>query len=175
MSPHTQEVNQRIRNEQREKILTAASKVFAYKGFAATKMADIAAEAGVSYGLAYHYFANKETIFSELVENAMKGAITVIEKALEGPGTAWERLRWLAKQELDGLQHQPEYAILVLQTLTTASAPEELREMIRRQSVMHKKMLCQLIVEGQAAGQVVQGDPERLATVYNACITGLAF
>ena len=175
MSPRTEEVNQRIRDEQREKILTAASKVFAYKGFAATKMTDIATGAGVSYGLAYHYFANKETIFGELVEKAMNGAITVIQKALEGPGTPWERLRWLATQELDGLKHQPEYAMLVLQTLTTESAPEGLREMIQRKGVLYKKMLCQLIVEGQAAGQVVQGDPDRLATVYNACITGLAF
>lgn len=47
--------------------------------------------------------------------------------------------------------------------------------MIRRLSVTHQKMLCQLIVEGQAAGQVVQDDPDRLATLYNACITGLAF
>src|SRR6266702_1349804 len=146
MSPRTEEVNQRIRDEQREKILAAASKVFAYKGFAATKMADIAAEAGVSYGLAYHYFANKETIFSGLVEKAMKGAIRVLQKALEGPGTPWERIRWMVTQELEGLQHQPEYAMLVLQTLTTESAAE-----------------------------VVQDDPDRLATVYNACITGLAF
>jgi len=175
MSPRTEEVNQRIRDEQQEKILTAASKVFAYKGFAATKMTDIATEAGVSYGLAYHYFANKETIFGALVEKAMNGATTVTQKALERPGTPWERLRWLVTQELDGLQHQPEYAMLVLQTLTTESAPEGLREMIQRQSVTHKKMLCRLIVEGQAAGQVVQGDPERLARVYNACISGLAF
>ncbi len=175
MSPRTEEVNQRIRDEQRDKILTAASKVFAHKGFAATKMADIAAEAGVSYGLAYHYFANKEKIFSALVERAMKGAITVMQEALEGPGTPWERIHWMVTQVLDGLRYQPEYAMLVLQTLTTESAPEGLRELIQRQAVTHQRMICQLIVEGQAAGQVVQDDPDRLATVYNACITGLAF
>jgi AcrR family transcriptional regulator len=175
MSPRTEKVNQRIRDEQREKILTAARKVFAYKGFTATKMADIAAEAGVSYGLAYHYFANKEKIFSALVERAMEGAITVMQEALEGPGNPWERIRWMVTRVLNGLQHQPEYSMLVLQTLTTASVPQELRDLIQRQAVTHKKMICQLIVEGQAAGQVVQDDPERLATVYNACISGLAF
>ncbi len=175
MSPRTEEVNQRIRDEQRDKILTAARQVFAHKGFAATKMADIAAEAGVSYGLAYHYFANKEKIFSELVEKAMKGATTVMQKALEGPGTPWERIRWMVTQVLNGLQYQPEYAMLVLQALTTESVPEQLRELIQRQAVTYKKMICQLIVEGQAAGQVVQDDPEQLATVYDACISGLAF
>jgi len=175
MSPRTEEINQRIRDEQREKILTAARKVFAYKGFAATKMADIAAEAGVSYGLAYHYFANKEKIFSELVEKAMKGATAVMQEALEGPGTPWERIRWMVTQVLNGLQYQPEYAMLVLQALTAESAPEQLREQIQRQAVTQKKMICQLIVEGQAAGQVVQDDPGRLATVYDACISGLAF
>jgi AcrR family transcriptional regulator len=47
MSPRTEEVNERIRDEQREKILDAARRVFARKGFAATKMADVAAGASV--------------------------------------------------------------------------------------------------------------------------------
>lgn len=49
--PRTEESNQRIRDEQTRKIITAATKFFAHKGLAATRMADIAAEAGISYGL----------------------------------------------------------------------------------------------------------------------------
>src|SRR5258708_32691284 len=56
--PRTEESNQRIREEQTHKIMVAATKVFARKGLAATKMADIAAEAGISYGLLYNYFAS---------------------------------------------------------------------------------------------------------------------
>ncbi|HVB20536.1 MAG TPA: helix-turn-helix domain-containing protein [Ktedonobacteraceae bacterium] len=66
MSPRTEETNQHIRDEQKRKILDVAAKVFARKGYAATKMADIATEAEISYGLAYHYFSNKKTIFLPL-------------------------------------------------------------------------------------------------------------
>jgi len=65
--PRTEAANQRRRSAQREKILDAARKVFARKGMAAT-MGEIAAEASVSHGLAYHYFANKEALFHALVD-----------------------------------------------------------------------------------------------------------
>src|SRR5215217_6740993 len=55
--------------ERRRAILDAAVRVFARKGAHATRVGDIAAEAGVSHGLLYHYFRSKEdvleTIFSE--------------------------------------------------------------------------------------------------------------
>src|SRR5258707_14679243 len=66
--PRTEESNQRIREEQKRKIIIAATKVFARKGLAATKMADIAKEADISYGLLYHYFDTKELIFKATVE-----------------------------------------------------------------------------------------------------------
>ena len=53
MSPRTEETNARIREEQRERILEAAKAIFAHKGFSDTKMTDIAAAAGVSYGLGF--------------------------------------------------------------------------------------------------------------------------
>src|ERR1700676_4875211 len=69
--PRSEEVKQRMREEQRTKILEAASKVFARKGMAAT-MDDIAAEASISHGLAYRYFASKEAIFHTLVEQTFR-------------------------------------------------------------------------------------------------------
>jgi hypothetical protein len=52
--------------------------------------------------------------------------------------------------------------------------PEELRERTFKQFALNKSLLRQLIVEGQVAGQVVPGDPDRLATLCNSCIQGLA-
>ena len=57
--PRSEEANTRIREGQRKRLMDAAIRVFARKGLAAAKMADIAAEAGASYGLAYHYFESK--------------------------------------------------------------------------------------------------------------------
>jgi AcrR family transcriptional regulator len=68
--PRTPEANQRIREAQRAKILESARSVFARKGMETT-ITDIAAEAQISLGLAYRYFADKEAIFSELVKQTV--------------------------------------------------------------------------------------------------------
>lgn len=50
----------------RDEVRLAAERVFASKGFGATKMADIAAEAGVGVGTLYNYFASKQEIFEAI-------------------------------------------------------------------------------------------------------------
>src|SRR2546421_11362174 len=102
MSPRTEETNARIREEQKERILEAAKAIFAHKGFSETKMSDIAAAANVSYGLTYHYFTNKEAIFSSLLQEALQGALKLMQDARVQPGTPWDRLRWLTTAILRG-------------------------------------------------------------------------
>ncbi len=174
MSPRTEETNQHIREEQRERILEAAQKIFARKGFTDTKMTDIAAAAKISYGLAYHYFANKEEIFTRLVESALKSSTELLQYARRQPGTPWDRLHWLVTQILQGAQREPEAFMVILQAFTNDTVPQEAREIARQQSVVSQASLKQLVQEGQAAGQVVAGDPDQLVTVFSWCITGLA-
>ena len=57
-----------MKNNKQEIIVEAALEVFRDKGYANTRMADIARRAGVSYGLVYHYFAGKEVLFDVIVE-----------------------------------------------------------------------------------------------------------
>ena len=54
------------RSERRQQILDAAVRVFARKGFHLARVADIAREAGVAYGLVYHYFRNKEDLLEAI-------------------------------------------------------------------------------------------------------------
>lgn len=174
MSPRTEETNQRIREEQRKKILDAATKVFAHRGLAATKMTDIAAAAEVSYGLVYHYFTSKEEIFAQRVEFAMQGTLNLIRQALKQPGTPWDRIHWLVSGMLIGMRENPEVSMVVLQALTNDTVPQEVQEMARKQTQVIHDTLIQLIEEGQAAGQVVSEDAESLTTIFSACIQGLS-
>jgi AcrR family transcriptional regulator len=59
MSPRSAAANQQIKQARREDLLLAARRVFARSGLAATRISDIAADAGVSQGLVYHYFPAK--------------------------------------------------------------------------------------------------------------------
>ncbi len=174
MSPRTAETNQHIRDEQKRKILDVAAKVFAHKGYAATKMADIASEAEISYGLAYHYFSNKETLFSTLVEHELQSATILIHHAQQLPGTPWERIHTLVTLMLDGMRRNPEAFMVVQQAMTNDAIPAEIRDITLQRSLESYKALKQLIIEGQMAGQVTPGNPEQLAIVFSSCIQGLA-
>jgi TetR/AcrR family fatty acid metabolism transcriptional regulator len=55
------------RGAYREAILAAAERVFSKSGFYATRMADIAKEAGVAVGTLYNYFDSREVILSDLL------------------------------------------------------------------------------------------------------------
>lgn len=61
----------------KDKIVTAALMLFAEKGFHATSMAEVAAAAGVSKGLAYNYFASKDALLLAIIEQATGRMIEV--------------------------------------------------------------------------------------------------
>lgn len=171
--PRTTEANQRIREKQRAKILEGALQVFARKGRAAT-MADIAAAAGVSQGLAYHYFADKETLFRTLVEQLMQPSLETMERLLEQSGTSGERLDFLVSMLVEGRREHPEFFQLLYLVLSDETLPNDLRERIGKQNQVFREVLRQLIVEGQETSEVAQGDPDQLVTLVLTWLDGLS-
>ena len=171
--PRTEEANQRIREEQRAKILDGARKVFARKGLAAT-MADVAVEAKVSQGLAYRYFSNKEALFHALFEQVVQTSLAGMQRILEMPGTPGERLDFLISGAWEGRHEHPEFYQLMYQVLSDEATPDNLRELIGRQGQAYQDVMRQLIVEGQATGEVVGGDPDQMMIVVLACLDGLS-
>src|SRR5437763_10747517 len=172
--PRTPEANQRIREAQRAKILESARSVFARKGMEAT-ITDIAAEAQMSLGLAYRYFADKEAIFFELVKQTVPDASAGFQKLVEMPGTPGERLAALISSIVGARgQREPLEAHQLLQhALDTDAMPEEIRALLSKRYQMLLATMRQLIVEGQATGEVLPGDPDQLVAVMSACLDGL--
>jgi AcrR family transcriptional regulator len=171
--PRSKEANQRIREEQRTRILDAARKVFARKGIAAT-MADVAAAAEVSQGLAYRYFASKEEIFHVLVEQSVQSGIAEIRRIPKMPGTPMERLAFLVSMAWEGRREHPEIYQLLYQVLDNEAMSGDIRELIGSQGQAYQDVMRQLIVEGQATGEAAGGDPDQLMIVVLACLDGLS-
>src|SRR5215831_4396297 len=171
--PRTQQANQRIRAERRAQILDVAAQLFAHTGLAGTRTADIAAACNMSEGLLFHYFASKEDIFAAVVESALQAAATPAQTVLEQLGSPLEKLRWLLQVYLPGMWSKPAYFLVILQALNSETTPEALRERVLEQSARNLRIYQQLIVEGQATGEVAQGDPTLLTLVFGACIQGL--
>ena len=172
--PRTPEANQRIREAQRAKILESARRVFARKGMEAT-ITDIASEAQISLGLAYRYWASKEAILSELVKQTVPDVSAGLQKLMELPGMPGERLATLISGIVGarGQRESLEVHQLLLQALAADALPEELRELLGKRYHMLLATMRQLIVEGQATGEVAPGDPDQLVAVVSACLDGL--
>src|SRR3712207_1648585 len=80
-------------SEKRELLLDAAIRVFARKGYHATRVGDIAREAGVAYGLLYHYFPSKEQVLETIFRERWGRLIDALRAVEQNDDTAREQLR----------------------------------------------------------------------------------
>jgi AcrR family transcriptional regulator len=170
--PRTEEANQEIRRNQHEKILNAAKNVFARKG-RSTTMADVAAEAGVSQGLAYRYFSSKEAILTAMVTQVAQSGGGPAERIQQIQGTPGRRLALLINYILDDRQENQEYYQFISQVLADDNTPSELRELIQKNGKVIQDIIRRLIVEGQATGEIAKDDPDQLMAALMACFNGL--
>jgi len=171
--PRTASVNKQIREETIEKILEAAEGVFARKGMAA-KMSDVAAAAGVSQGLAYHYFPSKESIFVALVRKLDRPEDELRTAVRKIPGTPLERLTQITSAMIERRRRFPEFYQFMSRAMEEDSLPKDLRERLHTLSRLMRNTLRELIVEGQATGEISQDDPNKLAHALLACLDGLS-
>lgn len=171
--PRTEEANQKIREEQRAKILDAAMQVFGKKGWTAT-MAEIAVAANVSYGLVYRYFSSKEAIFQALVELVLQSGAENMQQFLKMPGTPGERLGFMISNVVEARRERSEFFQLFYHVLSDEKLPEDFRERVSRYGQLIQDTMRQLIVEGQATGEVAGGDPDQLVIVIMSCFDGLS-
>lgn len=94
MSPRSKQENEIIRDRSAERLLKAALKIFILKGYNASSVSEIAKEADVSKGLAYHYFDSKEEILVALAEKRLQEGLPLIE-SLESVKDPFKRLELL--------------------------------------------------------------------------------
>jgi TetR/AcrR family transcriptional regulator, fatty acid metabolism regulator protein len=87
-------------DDKRKRILQAAVKVFARKGYFASRVSDVAKKAGVADGTIYLYFASKEDILVRLFDEVMAEQAEDMKRAVASLPTAPERLRAIAERHL---------------------------------------------------------------------------
>jgi AcrR family transcriptional regulator len=165
--PRTEATFQQIRDQRREQILRTAAKVFRQKGFASTKIADLAEAADISQGLLYRYFASKEKVLAALLVEATQTAFSLAEAALERPGGPWEGLYWFTEQLLNVMQTQPDLCYCFSQV---SAVPGILRDPAAKLN----EALRRLIVANVAGGDAAQRDPDEMVLLYLCCIQGIA-
>ena len=107
--------------DRRRQILDAAIRVFARQGFHACRVSDIAREAGVAYGLVYHYFDSKEQILNELFAERWSLMLSAIEEVDGRSIPARGKLDAVAGFIIDSYRHDPELMKVIIVEVTRAA------------------------------------------------------
>lgn len=107
--------------DRRRQILDAAVRVFARQGFHSTRVADIADEAGVAYGLVYHYFSSKEQVLGELFSVRWALLLAAIEEADRGTASPRDKLAAVASFIIESYRHDPELMKVIIVEVTRAA------------------------------------------------------
>ncbi len=95
-----------------QRILDAATRVFARKGYFAARVSDIAKKAGVADGTIYLYFRNKEDILVRLFDEVMSQHVSQAREAVRALPSAPERLRTIAERHLAVLGENRDLAVV---------------------------------------------------------------
>ena len=107
--------------DKRRAILDAAIRVFARQGYHSTRVADIADEAGVAYGLVYHYFRSKEAVMTELFTERWSLLLAASDSLYEQDIPAREKLAGIARFIIDSYRHDPELMKVIIVEVTRAA------------------------------------------------------
>jgi AcrR family transcriptional regulator len=172
LSPLNEEQLHQIRDERKEQIMGAALKVFSRRGIIGTKMSMIAAEAGISHGLLYHYFKSKDELFTTLVQWSMEEAHAAMKSIYDLPGSPIEKVRKLTEAILE--EDGTPYFMLIHQARTSDGVPEKAKQLIQQYSMKtFVDQLLPLFTEGQKAGEIAGGNLQHLISCYLSVLSGL--
>jgi len=137
-----------FKRNREQSIFEAALKVIKHKGFHKARMSDIAKEAGISYGLVYHYFKNKENLFDAILDRWWKGLFHLMTTISEGSDyDVYKKLRLIINYFLDTYQSNHELVNIFITEISRSTT-----NLTRNRLDCFKEFMSltdKVIVEGQ--------------------------
>ncbi len=158
--------------DKRRAILDAAVSVFARQGYHATRVSDIADEAGVAYGLVYHYFRSKEAVMNELFTERWSLLLAAGDQLMDGEQSPQDKLDSIAGFIIDSYRHDPDLMKVIIIEVTRAANSfgrthlPEIREAYDQ--------VARIVIEGQQKGVFRQDvDPDFVGMAYYGAIEAM--
>jgi TetR/AcrR family fatty acid metabolism transcriptional regulator len=105
-------------DDKRKAILDAAVRVFARQGYEASPVGDVAKEAGVAYGLVYHYFGSKEAVLEAVFREQWGRLLAAVAVAEDTGKSAPEQLGLVVKIVLRTWRDDPDLVRLLVREIT---------------------------------------------------------
>ncbi len=132
------------------KIIEAATKIFAEKGFYQSRVSDIAREAGVADGTIYIYFDNKDDILISLFEEQMRLVLENMISKISSLDDPAEKLKAFALTHLRLVEENQSMAEIIQVELRQSS--KFIKEYKNEQFAKYLEIIAQIIQEGQQKG-----------------------
>ncbi len=140
------------RGEKRVRIIDAAIRVFAEKGFHQARVTDIASQAGVADGTIYLYFRNKEDLLLTIFEEKMTVINAGLATVLEGVEDPLDRIRAFARYHFSLVQQHRHLAEVLQVELRLSN--KFLKEYRPKPLWQYLGAFANILREGQEAGKV---------------------
>ena len=145
--------------DKREQILQAAVRVFAAQGYEASRVGDVAREAGVAYGLVYHYFSSKDAVLEAVFREAWGRLLAAVALAESTGKDAPEQLSLVVKIVLRAWRDEPDLVRLLVREVTRSPhIQDELDEIGQAFASLQR-----IVERGQAAGHFRRDVDARIA------------
>lgn len=110
---HQQRKKQTIEKDAKNRLVEAATALFAEKGYACAYVKDIAARAGVTKPVLYYYFKNKGALFCAILDSAVLLEKTILNQVLESEGSVFDRLMYLYRRFYQSVIEHPYLARMI--------------------------------------------------------------
>ena len=143
-------MSKRKNSEKYYRIIEAATKIFAKKGFYQSKISEIAKEAKVADGTIYIYFENKDDILISLFEEQMKAVIDNMEVQISGIDDPARKLERFASTHLDLIEKNQDMAEIIQVELRQSG--KFMKEYKNEKFIQYLDIIEDIISEGQKRG-----------------------
>lgn len=166
------ETRKEQKEKRRQEIICAALELFVSKGYAATKVTDIAERVNMSTGLLFHYFESKEKLYEELVWMGLEGTAYPAGQKCEH---AIDFFVQFTTQLFSYMKQQPVMAkmfVLMAEAQRSEATPAHIREIALKVNTIEQ--FVPIIEWGQQEGTIREGDPLVISNAFWCCIQGIA-
>ena len=148
----------------RRQILDAAVRAFARKGYHSCRVGEIAQEAGVAYGLVYHYFGSKEELLETIFRETWTQMLARVREVQQEGGPADEQIRKVTALLLRTWRRDPDLVRVLVREVTRS--PEQLPRQVDEISHAYQA-LEGIVAHGQKTGEFrADFDAQLAATIF---------
>jgi len=138
--------------DKRERILDAAVRVFARKGFYATRVSEVAKAAGVADGTIYLYFKSKDDLLVSLFEHHVERLLAYLATELPRAASASDKLKRIIELQLGLLEGERDLAEVV--TIILRQSTKLMKQFAAPKFSAYLDAIARVIAEGQATGEL---------------------